>query len=78
MVFGEGANAIEILCCMVGSFIVFKSLLIDCFVSTAYCWSGDGVEIGPLISKQILDEVFVISGIIKVKISVISRAEGRG
>ena len=28
--------------------------------------------------KQLLDEAFVISGIIKVKVSVISRAEGRG
>ena len=28
--------------------------------------------------KQLLDEVFVISGIIKVEVSVISRAEGRG
>ena len=27
-------------------------------------------------NKQLLDEVFVISGIIKVKVSVISRAEG--
>ena len=29
-------------------------------------------------NKQLLDEVFVISGIIKVEVSVISRAEGRG
>ena len=28
--------------------------------------------------KQLLDVVFVISGIIKVEVSVISRAEGRG
>ena len=28
--------------------------------------------------KQLLDEVFVISGIINVEVSVISRAEGRG
>ena len=28
--------------------------------------------------KQLLDEVFVISGIIKVGVSVISRTEGRG
>ena len=28
--------------------------------------------------KQLLDKVFVISGIIKVEVSVISRAEGRG
>ena len=26
-----------------------KFFVIDCFVSTAYCWSGDGVELGPLI-----------------------------
>ena len=29
-------------------------------------------------NKQLLDEVLVISGIIKVEVSVISRAEGRG
>ena len=29
-------------------------------------------------NKQLLDVVFVISGIIKVKVSVNSRAEGRG
>ena len=29
-------------------------------------------------NKQLLDEVFVIFGIIKVWVSVISRAEGRG
>ena len=29
-------------------------------------------------NKQLLDEVFVISGIIKVEVGVISRAEGRG
>ena len=28
--------------------------------------------------KQLLDEVFLISGIIKVEVSVISRTEGRG
>ena len=28
--------------------------------------------------KQLLDEFFVISGIIKVEVSVIRRAEGRG
>ena len=28
--------------------------------------------------KQLLDDVLVISGIIKVEVSVISRAEGRG
>ena len=28
--------------------------------------------------KQLLDEVFVISGIIKIEVSIISRAEGRG
>ena len=28
--------------------------------------------------KQLLDEVFVISGITEVEVSVISRAEGRG
>ena len=28
-------------------------------------------------NKQLLDEVFVISGIIKVEVSVISRAEGQ-
>ena len=28
-------------------------------------------------NKQFLDEVFVISGIIKVKVGVISRTEGR-
>ena len=28
--------------------------------------------------KQLLDEAFVISGIIKVGVSVISRVEGRG
>ena len=32
----------------------------------------------PIISKQLLDEVFVISGIIEVEVGVISRAEGRG
>ena len=32
----------------------------------------------PTYIKQSLDEVFVISGIIKVEVSVISRAEGRG
>ena len=31
-----------------------------------------------LYSKQLLDEVFVTPGIIKVELSVISRAEGRG
>ena len=31
-----------------------------------------------LYSKQLLDEVFVTPGIIKVEVSVISRAEGRG
>ena len=30
------------------------------------------------ISKQLLDEAFVISRKIKVKVSVISRAEGQG
>ena len=30
------------------------------------------------IIKQLLDSAFVISGIIKVEVSVISRAEGRG
>ena len=29
-------------------------------------------------NKQFLDEVFVISGIIKVEVGVISRTEGRG
>ena len=29
-------------------------------------------------NKQLLDEVFLISGIIKVEVSVISRTEGRG
>ena len=29
-------------------------------------------------NKQSFDEVFVISGIIKVEVSVINRAEGRG
>ena len=29
-------------------------------------------------NKQLLDEGFVISGIIKVELSVISRAKGRG
>ena len=28
--------------------------------------------------KQLLDEVFVISGIIKIEVSIICRAEGRG
>ena len=28
--------------------------------------------------KQLLDEAFVISGIIKIEVSIISRAEGRG
>ena len=28
--------------------------------------------------KQLLDSVFVISGIIKIEVSVISRVEGRG
>ena len=31
-----------------------------------------------LYNEQLLDEVFVISGIIKFDVSVISRAEGRG
>ena len=29
-------------------------------------------------NKQLSDEVFVISGIIKVEVSIISRDEGRG
>ena len=28
--------------------------------------------------RQLLDEVFVTSGIIKIEVSIISRAEGRG
>ena len=28
--------------------------------------------------RQLLDEVFEISGIIKIEVSIISRAEGRG
>ena len=32
----------------------------------------------PNDNKQLLDDVFVISGITKVKVSVIRRAEGRG
>ena len=31
-----------------------------------------------LNNKQLLDEVFVISGIIEVEVSAISRAKGRG
>ena len=32
----------------------------------------------PSDNKQLLDEGFVLSGIMKVQVSVISRAEGRG
>ena len=38
-----------------------------------YNWDFNTVD-----TKQLLDEVFVISGIIKVEVSVVSRAEGRG
>ena len=34
--------------------------------------------VGQTHFKQLLDEVFVISGIIKVEVSVISQAKGRG
>ena len=42
-----------------------------------YLSSGTGTQ-GMMDFKKLLDEVFVISGIIKVKVSVISWAEGQG
>ena len=42
-----------------------------------FCFPSSVVFLELWNTKQLLDEVFVISGIIKVEVSVISRAEGR-
>ena len=44
------------------------------FYVPSCCWLHDSINLSPTINKQLLDEVFVISRIIKVEVRVISRS----
>ena len=76
---------------MAVSSFVFALLKKTSFVLSRNCCANGAFNVTPLIrkcfmfpcvetenTKQLSDEVFVISGIIKLEVSVISRAEGRG